>query len=51
MAHPQTFETLHGRASDPTDVANASPSVKRASVLFVTSLASFIGASLSRASL
>jgi hypothetical protein len=49
MAHPQTSETLQGKASGPTGAANA-PSIKRASALFVASLSSFIGASLLLAS-
>jgi hypothetical protein len=49
MAHPQTSETLQGKASGPTGAANA-PSIKRASALFVVSLSSFIGASLLLAS-
>jgi hypothetical protein len=35
MAHPQTSDTLQGKASGPTGVTNANPSFKRASVLFV----------------
>ena len=50
MAHPQTSETLQGKASGPTGVTNANPSFKRASALFVVSLSSFIGASLLLAS-
>ena len=49
MAHPQTSETLQGKASGPTGMTNA-PSIKRASALFVVSLSSFIGASLLLAS-
>jgi hypothetical protein len=51
MAHPQTSETLQGKASGPTGVTNAHPSFKRASALFVASFGSFIGASLLLASL
>jgi hypothetical protein len=51
MAHPQTSDTLQGKASGPTGVTNANPSFKRASVLFVASFGSFIGASLLLASL
>jgi len=51
MAHPQTSETLQGNASGPMGVINAHPSFKRASVLFVASFGSFIGASLLLASL
>ena len=51
MAHPHTPETLQGSDSDLTGVADANLSFQRASVLFVASLGSFIGASLLLASL
>jgi hypothetical protein len=57
MAHPQTSETHQSKASDPADPADpadlidANVSCKRASLLFVASLASFIGASLFLATL
>lgn len=51
MAYPQTPKTLRGKASDPADVTDGDLSFKRASVLFVASLGSFVGASLLLASL
>ena len=51
MAHPQTSENHQSKASDPADLIDANVSCKRASLLFVASLASFIGASLFLATL
>jgi hypothetical protein len=51
VAHPHTPETLQCSDSDLTGATNADPSFQRASVLFVASLGSFIGASLLLASL
>jgi hypothetical protein len=39
------------QASDPTGVTNTGPSLQRASILFVASVGSFIGASLLLASM
>jgi hypothetical protein len=51
MNHPQASESLQGAASDPTGLTNTGPSFQRASILFATSLGSFIGASLLLASI
>jgi hypothetical protein len=51
MNHPQTSDPLQGTALKRTDPTDTGPSLQRASILFVTSLGSFIGASLLLASL
>ena len=52
MNHPQASEVVQGTGSDPTGIAtNTGPSLQRASILFVASVSSFIGASLLLASI
>jgi hypothetical protein len=51
VADPHTSETLHSKALDRSGVTDANPSFQCASVLFVASPGSFIGASLLLASL
>ncbi|WP_157934484.1 hypothetical protein [Microvirga ossetica] len=51
MEPAQTSEPCQDAVSDPKEFANTRPSFQRASVLFVTSLGSFIGASLLLASI
>ncbi|GEO16355.1 hypothetical protein [Microvirga aerophila] len=51
MNHPQASAPLQGAALNPTGPTNLGPSLLRASILIVTSLGSFIGASLLLASL
>jgi hypothetical protein len=47
----QASRTLGGAAPDPTNLSNTGPSLQRASLLFVASVSSFIGASLLLASI
>ena len=44
-------EAIPDNASDPTHLPNTAPSLQRASILFVASVGSFIGASLLLASI
>ena len=52
MKHTQASEAIQGRVcTNPADITNTGPSFKRASLLFVASLGSFIGTSLLLASM
>jgi hypothetical protein len=52
MNHNQASEAVPGTALDPLGItANTGPSLQRASILFVASVGSFIGASLLLASM
>ena len=52
MNHPQASGAVQGAASDTTGITtNTGPSLQRASILFVASVGSFIGASLWLASI
>jgi hypothetical protein len=51
MNHPSTPFEPHKAGSDPASADHVPQSLRRASILFVASLGSFIGASLLLASL
>ncbi len=52
MSHLQVSGAVQVTASDPTSLTtNTDPSLQRASILFVASVSSFIGASLWLASI
>jgi hypothetical protein len=51
MSTPQASKNLQEAASDPVGEASTGSSLQRASVLFVASVSSFIGASLLLASI
>jgi hypothetical protein len=46
MSSPKHSEALEGLASDPPQITNTGPPLRRASIPFVASLGSFVGASL-----
>jgi hypothetical protein len=52
MNHNEASDAIQGTTLDPAGAAtNAGPSLQRASILFVASVSSFIGASLLLASI
>lgn len=51
MEHPQAVNALRYTTSGPIRLANTSPSLQRATILFTASVTSFIGASLLLASI
>jgi hypothetical protein len=51
MNNIQPLEAAQGSASSPVQATSPGPSLQRASIMFVASVSSFIGASLLLASL